>query len=132
MKKIQFLGKFLVKQLYRFQYGYQKLAGLLGISNAVSLLLIMINSFGIIIPTYVIIIVYFAIFVFSILFVFILERLGSLHSESKLQFQMKNSELYRNQTNYLSLLIARNMKKPLDDIDRELESFEQKLFQNKK
>ena len=132
MKKVKFLGSFLIKQLYRFQYGYQKLAGILGISNAISLLLLMLKSFEIEIPTYVLIIVYVGIFIFSIIFVYTLERLGSIQSERRLDFKMKNSEMYRLQTTYNALLIAQNMLKTKEELSSEIQAIELELFDNKK
>lgn len=131
-KTINIIPRFLVRQLYRMQYGYTKLNVFINILNTVSLLLLTFSvSEFFDVQWWHMLLLYVGIIFLLLITVFIFEIFGAWHTERKLIFNMQQSELWREQMELRSLLFAKYIKYSEEEIDERLEAVERRLFPSK-
>lgn len=131
-KRVGIIPRFLVRQLYRMQYGYTKLNVFINILNTVSLLLLTFsvsNFFDV--QWWHMLIIYVGIIVILLLTVFVFEIFGAWHTERKLMFNMQQSELWREQVELQAVLFAKYVNYSDEEIDNRLEAVERRLFPDK-
>ncbi|MEA2071457.1 MAG: hypothetical protein U9O98_09220 [Asgard group archaeon] len=124
--------RFLVRQLYRMQYGYTKLNVFVNILNTVSLLLIVFSLEDFFnIQWWHMLLIYIGMISILLLTVFIFEIFGAWHTEQRQLFKMKQSELWRDQMELRALLFAKYLSLSDEELEERLEAVERRLFPDK-
>ncbi|MFX1538219.1 MAG: hypothetical protein ACFFDI_28825 [Promethearchaeota archaeon] len=124
--------RFLVRQLYRMQYGYTKLNVFVQIINTVSLLLLLFNAAEFLeVKWWHVLLIYISLIVLLLFLVFIFEVFGAWHTEARQIFRMSTSELWREQIELRSLLFAKYMNYTKEEIEERLEEVSKRLFPDK-
>lgn len=124
-KTLQFLNR----QIVRLNWGYAKFYIFFILINAISNLitaLAITQTFNITLID--IICLYFGTIIFSIVVIYIFSKMNILQDETKQVFDERTSKLYFKQVNYQSILIALDMKKSKEELIKEKNKLEKKLF----
>lgn len=126
------LPRFFVRQLFRFQFGYSKIAGIVSIGNFVSLLLMLLDQINLFtVEWWHILIFYASVFVFSIFFVLIFERLNAWQAERYLTFKISQAEVLKLQHQNLALTILELTNMSDEERQKLRLKLNQELFQEK-
>jgi len=131
-RKLKKIPRFLVRQLYRMQYGFTKLNVFVQIMNTVSLLLILFsieNFFDI--KWWHILTLYVSLIMALLITVFLFEIFGAWHTEQKQIFRMTTGELWREQMELRSLLFAKYVNFSEEELDKRIEIASKRLFPDK-
>ncbi|MBD3191832.1 MAG: hypothetical protein GF308_14390 [Candidatus Heimdallarchaeota archaeon] len=119
-----------VRLLYRFQFGYSKLAGILSIGNFVSLLLILLDQLQLFtVQWWHILLFYLGIFAGSVIFVMVFERLNAWEAERFLTFKISQAEIVKMQHWNLALAIVQVMNMTEEEREAKQKQIDRSLFQ---
>lgn len=129
---IKIIPRFLVRQLYRLQYGYTKLIVFIKILDTVNLLIItfsLAEFFNI--QWWHMVLIYLGLIIILLVSVLIFEFFGAWHTEQRQVFTMTQSEIWREQMELQSLLFAKYSKYSDEKLEEELMKISKKLFPHK-
>lgn len=123
---------FLNRQIVRLNWGVNKFYVFIILINAVSNLITALTITGTFTITIRdILIMYMGGIVFTIIVIYIFSKMQLLQKETKQWFDERTSNLWLLQTKYLSLLIAKDSKKEIKELEKETEELNKKLFGGK-